>query len=127
MYYEEGEIGRAKFNQYARILTVPLALIQSFGFLNFLNAQGVIFLTPLTLIRDAIIVTCSVIILMWIGELITETKTWQWHFFNYFFGNCCRNPTNIASGLCNFLIRKTTNLYSLFDFSSFNCSWHCFY
>jgi preprotein translocase subunit SecY len=74
MYYEEGEIGRAKFNQYGRILTVPLALIQSFGFLNFLNAQGVIFLTPLTLIRDAIIVTCGVIILMWIGELITEQK-----------------------------------------------------
>jgi preprotein translocase subunit SecY len=74
MYYEEGEIGRAKFNQYGRILTVPLALIQSFGFLNFLNSQGVIFLTPLTLIRDAIIVTCGVIILMWIGELITEQK-----------------------------------------------------
>ena len=74
IYYEEGEIGRAKFNQYGRILTVPLALIQSFGFLNFLSAEGIIFLTPLTLIRDAIIVTCGVIILMWIGELITEQK-----------------------------------------------------
>ncbi|GIW67422.1 MAG: protein translocase subunit SecY [Candidatus Parcubacteria bacterium] len=74
MYYEEGEIGRAKFNQYARILTIPLALIQSIGFLNFLGSQGVIFLTPLTLIRDAIIVTCGVVILMWLGELITERK-----------------------------------------------------
>jgi len=74
MYYEEGEIGRAKFNQYGRILTVPLALIQSFGFLNFLQVQGIITLTPLSLIRDSIIVTCGTLILMWIGELITEQK-----------------------------------------------------
>ena len=74
MYYEEGEIGRAKFNQYGRILTVPLAFIQSIGFLNFLRAQEIIVLTPLSLIRDAIIVTCGTIILMWLGELITEQK-----------------------------------------------------
>ncbi len=74
MYYEEGEAGRAKFNQYGRYLTVPLALIQSFGFLNFLSAQGIIFLTPLTLVRDAIIITTGVIILMWLGELISEQK-----------------------------------------------------
>jgi preprotein translocase subunit SecY len=74
MYYEEGEIGRAKFNQYGRILTVPLALVQSFGFLNFLKAQGIILLDPLSLIVHAIIVTASVMILMWIGELITEQK-----------------------------------------------------
>lgn len=74
MYYEEGEAGRAKFNQYARYLTVPLALVQSFGFLNFLSNQGIITLTPLGLFRDAIIVTAAVIILMWFGELITEKK-----------------------------------------------------
>ncbi len=74
MYYEEGEIGRARFNQYARYLTVPLSLIQSFGFLNFLAANGIITLTPLTLIRDAIIITTGVIILMWLGELISEKK-----------------------------------------------------
>jgi len=74
MYYEEGEAGRAKFNQYGRILAVPLAFIQALGFLNFLGSQGVIVLTPLILIRDAIIVTAGVVILMWIGELITEKK-----------------------------------------------------
>src|SRR3989338_5329210 len=28
LYYEEGERGRQRFNQYARILTVPLAMLQ---------------------------------------------------------------------------------------------------
>src|SRR3990167_11133694 len=42
MYYEEGARGQAKFNQYSRMLTVPLAILQGYGFLNLLIAQGVI-------------------------------------------------------------------------------------
>jgi preprotein translocase subunit SecY len=106
MYYEEGEIGRAKFNQYGRILTVPLALIQSFGFLNFLNAQGVIFLTPLTLIRDAIIVTCGVIILMWIGELITEQKLGNGISLIIFSGIVARTPQILLQARANFSLEK---------------------
>ncbi len=75
LYYEEGNIGRAKFNQYGRILTVPLAFVQSLGFLTFLSRQGIILLPDnFALIRDAIIVTAGTIILMWLGELITEQK-----------------------------------------------------
>jgi preprotein translocase subunit SecY len=106
MYYEEGEIGRAKFNQYARILTVPLALIQSFGFLNFLNAQGVIFLTPLTLIRDAIIVTCGVIILMWIGELITEKKLGNGISLIIFSGIVAGTPQIFLQAYATFSLEK---------------------
>jgi preprotein translocase subunit SecY len=106
MYYEEGEIGRAKFNQYARILTVPLALIQSFGFLNFLNAQGVVFLTPLTLIRDAIIVTCGVIILMWIGELITEKKLGNGISLIIFSGIVAGTPQIFLQAYATFSLEK---------------------
>jgi preprotein translocase subunit SecY len=106
MYYEEGEIGRAKFNQYARILTVPLALIQSFGFLNFLNSQGVIFLTPLTLIRDAIIITCGVIILMWIGELITEQKLGNGISLIIFSGIVARAPQILLQAYATFSLEK---------------------
>jgi preprotein translocase subunit SecY len=106
MYYEEGEIGRAKFNQYGRILTVPLALIQSFGFLNFLNSQGVIFLTPLTLIRDSIIVTCGVIILMWIGELITERKLGNGISLIIFSGIVARTPQIFLQAYTNFSLEK---------------------
>jgi preprotein translocase subunit SecY len=106
MYYEEGEIGRAKFNQYGRILTVPLALIQSFGFLNFLNSQGVVFLTPLTLIRDAIIVTCGVIILMWIGELITEQKLGNGISLIIFSGIVARTPQIFLQVYATFSLEK---------------------
>ena len=66
---------RAKFMQYSRLLTIPLAVLQGFGFLNLLSRQGVIvFANPIDLIRDIIIVTTASVFLMWIGELITEQK-----------------------------------------------------
>ncbi len=73
LYQEEGEAGRKKFNQYSRLLTVPLALIQGFGFLAFLRAQGV--LSEMTLseqIINVIIIAAGSILLTWIGELISE-------------------------------------------------------
>ena len=42
MYTEDGEAGRAKFMQYGRLLTLPLAILQGFGFLTLLQSQGVI-------------------------------------------------------------------------------------
>ena len=66
---------RAKFMQYSRLLTIPLAALQGFGFLNLLSRQGVIvFANPIDLIRDIVIVTTASVFLMWIGELITEQK-----------------------------------------------------
>src|SRR5664279_2773722 len=38
----EGEYGRTKINQYTRYLSVPMALIQSYGFLALLNANNVL-------------------------------------------------------------------------------------
>jgi preprotein translocase subunit SecY len=106
MYYEEGEIGRRKFNQYARYLTVPLALIQSFGFLNFLAANNVIFLSPLTLIRDALIVTTGVIILMWLGELITEQKLGNGISLIIFSGIVAGFPQILFQAYINFSLEK---------------------
>lgn len=66
---------RAKFMQYSRLLTIPLAALQGFGFLNILSRQGVIvFANPIDLVRNIIIVTTASVFLMWIGELITEQK-----------------------------------------------------
>lgn len=106
MYYEEGEIGRAKFNQYARILTVPLALIQAFGFLNFLQAQQIIALTPLMMVRDAIIVTTSVIILMWLGELISEQKLGNGISLIIFSGIVARAPQILYQAIVSFTVEK---------------------
>ena len=66
---------RAKFMQYSRLLTIPLAALQGFGFLSILSRQGVIvFSNPIDLIRNVMIVTTASVFLMWIGELITEQK-----------------------------------------------------
>jgi preprotein translocase subunit SecY len=73
LYQEEGEIGRKKFMQYSRYLTVPIAVVQGFGFLLFLQQQGAIGTLTLTeMISNVIIITAGSMLLMWIGELISE-------------------------------------------------------
>ncbi len=57
MYYEEGGQGRQKFNQYARLITVALAVIQGFSFLNYLKIQGVIAsLPPVNLVTNIFLI-----------------------------------------------------------------------
>lgn len=74
-YYEEGAEGRAKFNRYSRYLTVPLAGLQAYGFLNLLMAQQVVDRLPIaTLLGNVAVITAGSVILMWIGELISEYK-----------------------------------------------------
>jgi preprotein translocase subunit SecY len=73
MYTEEGEAGKQKFTQYARMLTVPLAFVQAFGFLMLLTRQGIV--TDLSLFAflvNVIVIAAGSILLMWIGELISE-------------------------------------------------------
>ncbi len=73
LHSEEGEAGRAKFTNYGRILTIPIAFIQSAAFLSFLKSQGVLLpMTSLELVTSILVVSAGSILLMWIGELITE-------------------------------------------------------
>lgn len=73
MYQEEGEAGRKRFAQYSRLLTLPLALLQGFGFLVLFERQGIV--APLDTYAFAVnlaIITGGSLLLMWIGELISE-------------------------------------------------------
>jgi len=73
MYKEEGEEGQRKFNQYARILTVPLAALQSFAMLRLLESQKIITgFTGFKLLTSVVTITAGSIFLMWLGELISE-------------------------------------------------------
>lgn len=73
MYKEEGEAGRRRFNQYARIGTVPLAALQGYGMLTFLAREGgIVFTFPYALLGAVITVTAGTLFLMWLGELITQ-------------------------------------------------------
>ncbi len=73
MYQEEGEAGRKKFNRYSRLLTVPLAILQGYGLLTLLARQQII--PPLgsfDLFVNILIIATGSLLLMWIGEIISE-------------------------------------------------------
>ena|SRR3989344_2414037 len=73
LYHEEGEAGRVKFAQYSRRLSFPLALIQAFSFIVIFQRQGIIpDLEPFALILNILIISGGSMLLMWLGELITE-------------------------------------------------------
>jgi len=73
MYQEEGEAGRAKFAQYSRLLSVPLAFLQAFSFLILLQRNGIIVnLDFITAMTNVFIIAAGSLLLMWIGELVTE-------------------------------------------------------
>jgi preprotein translocase subunit SecY len=77
---KEGEVGRKKINQYTRLLTFPLAIIQSIGAIYLVN-ESAIQLGSNSIIAGATIaqwiimvgaLTGGSMLLMWLGELITE-------------------------------------------------------
>ncbi len=73
LYKEEGEQGRQKFNQYTRLLTVPLGIFQSISMITLFRSQGLIQeLSRLEIITAITVITAGTVLLMWIGELITD-------------------------------------------------------
>lgn len=73
---ESGEAGRAKINQYTRFLTIPLAALSGFGTIRLLQSQGAgeilgVF-SPFQWFLTLLAVTAGTMLIMWIGEIITE-------------------------------------------------------
>ena len=97
MYQDEGDIGRKKFAQYGRILTVPLAVFQGFAFLTLLTRQNVIGqLSGFETIVNIAIITAGSMLLMWIGELITEFGIGNGTSLIIFSGIVTRLPQSIG-------------------------------
>jgi preprotein translocase subunit SecY len=75
---EGGEAGRAKINQYMRFLTVPLAVVQAYGTIILLartSGSGItIEFTAFQWFVTLLSVTAGTMLLMWIGEMISEYK-----------------------------------------------------
>ncbi len=75
MYREEGDAGRQKVNQYGRILTVPFAIVQGYGMLMLFQSPEVQVLPPLSffeMVNILAVISAGTVLLMWIGELVTE-------------------------------------------------------
>src|SRR3990172_11157538 len=70
---KEGEYGREVINQYTRLITVPIALIQGIGMYFLLKGQSIIGqLSPLSMLALLVTMTTGTILTVWLGELITE-------------------------------------------------------
>jgi preprotein translocase subunit SecY len=75
MQKEEGEAGRQKINQWGRILTVPLAALQSFGMLALFQRGADPIISQLSsqmMATSIVTIVAGSVFLMWLGELITE-------------------------------------------------------
>lgn len=77
--HNDGESGRRKLNQWTRMITVPLAIVQSIAFIYILR-QTILVTSSVdipdpTLVQWVVAVTAMAagsILLMWFGELVTE-------------------------------------------------------
>lgn len=73
MLHEEGDAGRMKLSQYSRMLGAPLAVIQAIGFIFLLQSQNVLpHLAAFPFIVNVLVIAAGSMLLMWIGELISE-------------------------------------------------------
>ncbi|HUV42691.1 MAG TPA: preprotein translocase subunit SecY [Patescibacteria group bacterium] len=111
---KEGEYGREKINQYTRILTVPLAVVQSLGMYALLKNQQIITsLLPLSLISLVITMVAGTIFLMWLGELISEYGIGNGISMLIFAGIVARYPVQLGQ---TFSIFEPGNLFNLIIF-----------
>ena len=100
---KEGEYGRNRINQYTRILTVPLALLQGIGVAVFMQRSGVLNAfgpgdlgLTLSILGS---LTAGTLILMWLGELISERGIGNGISFIIFAGIVGRLPNTVQQTL----------------------------
>lgn len=107
---KEGESGREKINMYTRLFSVPMALLQSFGIYFLLNKQGVIdTLDPFNLLILMLSLTVGAMILVWIGELVTEYGIGNGISLLIFVGIIGQLPSAVVSFV------STLDSYNLFN------------
>lgn len=111
--HKDGESGRRKINQWTRMLSVPLAIIQSIAFIYILrqgvlasNTTGLAEPTPIEWVVAVTAMTAGAIFLMWLGELMTEQGIGNGISLIIFAGIISQLPTTL-----------TTIVSSLFDTS----------
>lgn len=74
---KEGEQGRRTINRWTRWITFPLAFVQSYGMIALLNSQAQADIIqnmndPWVILPIMVVVSTGTVLLMWLGEIITE-------------------------------------------------------
>ncbi len=113
---KEGEAGRQKINQYTRMLTVPLAAIQSLGMFALLKSQGIVSLqNPVQIISFILTMTAGTMFLVWLGELITEKGVGNGISVLIFAGIVSRIPVSLGQTIST---SSSQNLFSIIAFGA---------
>ncbi len=102
---KEGEQGQQRINQWTRLLTVPLAILQAFATITLLRQQGqglVGAFTPFEFVTAIMMITAGTIFLMWLGELISEQKLGNGISLIIFAGIVVRLPSAVQQTIAVF-------------------------
>lgn len=102
--HKDGESGRRKINQWTRMISVPLAIIQSIAFIYILrqsvvaaNTTALSHTTPMEWVVAVTAMTAGSVLLMWLGELITEQGVGNGISLVIFAGIISQLPTTLGS------------------------------
>ncbi len=100
MQKEGGEAGRAQINQYTRYLAIPLAGLQGFGTIRLLMSQGGASIlgvfTPFQWFLTLLSITAGTMLMMWIGEIISEYDLGNGISLIIFAGIIARLPQSVT-------------------------------
>ncbi len=97
---KEGEYGQEKINQYTRLITIPLAILQGFGMYTLLRSQGVIGnLNAIELMALVATMTAGTLLSVWFGQLITEYGVGNGVSFLIFAGIVARLPVVLGQSI----------------------------
>ncbi|HLP86849.1 MAG TPA: preprotein translocase subunit SecY [Candidatus Paceibacterota bacterium] len=114
MYQEDGEIGRKKFTQISRMITIPLAAIQGIALLVLLQRQGIMAnVSAFGMFTNLSVIVAGAMLIMWIGELSSEFGIGNGVSLIIFAGIVARIPQNISQFLFTFDVSKLP-IYILF-------------
>ncbi len=118
--HKDGESGRRKINQWTRVATVPLAIIQSIAFIYILRetvlAGNTTVLTETSVTEWIVAVTAMTagsLLLMWLGELVTEQGLGNGISIIIFAGIISQLPQILAT-LTNSLFDTSAGTLSVF-------------
>jgi preprotein translocase subunit SecY len=102
MSKEGGEAGRAQINMYTRYLTIPLTIIQAFGTIHLLQssqASGgsavLAAFTPFQWFTTLLSITAGTMMIMWLGEIMSEYDVGNGISLIIFAGIVARLPSSI--------------------------------
>lgn len=102
--HKDGESGRRKINQWTRMISVPLAVVQSIAFIYILrqtvlagNTTVLANSTPIEWVVAITAMTAGAVLLMWLGELMTEQGIGNGISLIIFAGIISQLPTTLTT------------------------------